>query len=249
MSLFPFSKPPPGAQIDWTHPLSRGLVGCWLFNEGAGIRANDLSPYGNHGTLTNFGAGSATSGWTGGKFGTALQCDGVDDAINCGDSISLRCTGKNLTIEMLLYPRSITTNQRLVDKLVIGYGYMLEIRSDNTLRLSITASLAGFMASSNANALALNAWNHVIVSYDIVNVYFFINGNDWGSPALAQIIKAGTTPFGIGARYDGSTGASNVIIGLVRIWDRNALSSQEAQYLYTNPFCMFRSRPIGVRQY
>lgn len=26
------TKPPPGAQVDWGHPLSRGLAECWLFN-------------------------------------------------------------------------------------------------------------------------------------------------------------------------------------------------------------------------
>ena len=31
-----FTKPPPGAQINWSHPLAQGLVGAWIFNEGAG---------------------------------------------------------------------------------------------------------------------------------------------------------------------------------------------------------------------
>ena len=29
-------KPPIGSTIDLSHPLSQGLVGCWLFNEGSG---------------------------------------------------------------------------------------------------------------------------------------------------------------------------------------------------------------------
>ena len=39
-------KPPMGYGIDWSHPLASGLVGCWLFNEGAGGVANDLSSIG-----------------------------------------------------------------------------------------------------------------------------------------------------------------------------------------------------------
>lgn len=31
------TKPPMGVQIDWTHPLARGLVSCWLFNQSADV--------------------------------------------------------------------------------------------------------------------------------------------------------------------------------------------------------------------
>lgn len=33
-------KPPLGSQINWSHPLSKGLVGCWLMNEGGGNPVN-----------------------------------------------------------------------------------------------------------------------------------------------------------------------------------------------------------------
>lgn len=35
-------KPPLGYQLDRSSPFAQGLVGCWLFNEGAGGIANDL---------------------------------------------------------------------------------------------------------------------------------------------------------------------------------------------------------------
>jgi hypothetical protein len=31
-------KPPSGSQIDWSHPLANGLVGCWLFNTPGNVR-------------------------------------------------------------------------------------------------------------------------------------------------------------------------------------------------------------------
>jgi hypothetical protein len=34
-------KPPRGAILNRTHPLARGLVGCWLFNEWTGNTARD----------------------------------------------------------------------------------------------------------------------------------------------------------------------------------------------------------------
>lgn len=36
-------KPPLGAQIDWSHSLSNGLVRCWLLNEGGGKQYLDLA--------------------------------------------------------------------------------------------------------------------------------------------------------------------------------------------------------------
>jgi hypothetical protein len=36
-------KPICGSKIDWTHPFSRNLVGCWLFNERAGSSLNNLA--------------------------------------------------------------------------------------------------------------------------------------------------------------------------------------------------------------
>lgn len=42
-------KPNVGARINFAHPLARGLVGCWLFNEGGGSRVFDLSGRNNQG--------------------------------------------------------------------------------------------------------------------------------------------------------------------------------------------------------
>ena len=44
-------KPGRDIQLNRAHPLARGLMGCWLFNEGTGDKVFDLSLNGNHGTL------------------------------------------------------------------------------------------------------------------------------------------------------------------------------------------------------
>ncbi len=36
------TKPVVGSQLDYSHPLSRGLVGCWLMNEGGGSIVGNL---------------------------------------------------------------------------------------------------------------------------------------------------------------------------------------------------------------
>lgn len=84
------TKPLPGAQINPAHPLSRGLVGCWLFNEGSGSRANDISGNGNHGTLTNMSPNAQNSGWGGSKFGGGLCFDGTGDQVQTTAAVTTR---------------------------------------------------------------------------------------------------------------------------------------------------------------
>ena len=48
----PRKKPPYGSKLDPTHPLSQGLVGCWLLNEGGGNVIYDLAQ-GIKGTFRN----------------------------------------------------------------------------------------------------------------------------------------------------------------------------------------------------
>jgi hypothetical protein len=49
--LTPYQKPLLGATLNYSHPLAKGLVGCWLFNERGGVCRDAV--YGNIGTLTN----------------------------------------------------------------------------------------------------------------------------------------------------------------------------------------------------
>ena len=49
---YALQKPPLGAQLTAGHELAQGLVGCWLFNEGAGTVITDVSPLNNKLTMT-----------------------------------------------------------------------------------------------------------------------------------------------------------------------------------------------------
>lgn len=63
------SKPPLGTPIDWSNPLTQGLVGAWAFNEGAGAMVFDASgvaPPGNIGSATKWQADRLRSSGSGG---------------------------------------------------------------------------------------------------------------------------------------------------------------------------------------
>jgi len=70
-----FIKPRLGTPLNKGHRLSKGLVGCWLMNEGCGGEVFDLSGNKNTGTL------SGDTAWAAGKHGSCLSFDGNGDYV------------------------------------------------------------------------------------------------------------------------------------------------------------------------
>lgn len=71
-------KPFRGSLLNKTHPLAKGLVGCWLMNEGSGNKVFDLTKNNINSALNNF---ASPYGWIVDELGYALDFDGSDDHI------------------------------------------------------------------------------------------------------------------------------------------------------------------------
>jgi hypothetical protein len=86
------------------------LVGSWHLDEGSGTIAYDSSGNGNDGAI--YGAT-----WTTGKNGSALEFDGVDDYVNCGNDPSLNIADE-ITVIAWIYPtgKGDSNYPRIVDK-------------------------------------------------------------------------------------------------------------------------------------
>jgi len=87
-----------GARVNLQHPLGRGCVGWWEMNVGSGLVVPDISGQNNHGTMTNM---DAATDWVQGRRGGegALEFDGSDDYVNCGDAADL---AGDFTLSMVL---------------------------------------------------------------------------------------------------------------------------------------------------
>ncbi|MCK4968801.1 MAG: LamG domain-containing protein, partial [Candidatus Aenigmarchaeota archaeon] len=172
------------AFIDW----NRSLVGWWRFNNDADENdtyAKDWSTYGNNGTInnTNPGLNNCTgncSGWTtNGKFGNALQFEGVDDYVEIPRNSDLEPTNY-LTIEAWVI-RAGTTSDAVVGRKTFtsnDYGYHLIINQvawGNGLELSI----GNGTGSQKVTTFALsweNRYYHVAAVYDNGNITIYRDG-------------------------------------------------------------------------
>ena len=207
--------------------LRHGLVGYWKFNEGSGLTACDLSGKRNHGTLIN------GPKWSLGRehIGNALNFDGVDDYVDCGNKPSLNITGA-ITIEAWMKANSLSDNRFLLSKRY-ATSYYIQPLSSGAVECGGKNAITS-KATTPTGSVTTGAWYHVVFVYDttvsIIRIY--VN-------SVLKIEETGNTggigsndePFEIGRSSDYPTIPFNGLIDEVRIYNQ-ALSVAEIQKHY-----------------
>lgn len=152
----------------------------------------------------------------------ALDFDGVDDKIDCGNDTSLQITGKLLTLEAWIYPTAWKTN--VFDGNIIckeyntsNYGYMLRCGAGGKLNFAIGDGTWREITTANT-VLSLNVWQHVAGTYDGAKMRLYLNGAAIDSLTIAiNIASSNTTPLMIGA-HSSYTRFYQGLIDEVRVW-------------------------------
>jgi hypothetical protein len=232
-------KPPLGIRPDWSNPITKGLVGCWLMNEGGGNLVNDLSGNGNRGTITN-------ALWAPGKFGSCLSFDGTGDYVNLGNKIFT--PGGAVTTNDFTLSLWVNTSAGATSRCMGKYQ-----DADRRLYLRLDTAIVDFYARTTAGAiidiggvstgLIAGQWTHVaIVAPRGRTPAFFIHGISrsltYSTCTTGTLENTGDLHLG---GYNG-TGWPGLIDHL-QIYNR-ALSASEIARLYQEPFAMFRRRQI-----
>ena len=205
-------------------------------NEGGGGQVRDLSGYGNACTL------NGETSWCVGRFGSALDLGGSGDYVGLDASLSLDTVADDpRTISAWIYPHTLP-----------GYPYCYIISQGKSGAFDFHVRLSsGYLQAGNTDgastcfptALTLNQWQHVVVVFNSAGAIGYVNGRagtlvnrKTKSSLSGNWLEIGRLMTGAGY-FDG-------LIDHVMIYDR-ALSAQEVQRLYRDPFCMFarRSRP------
>jgi hypothetical protein len=141
-----------------------GLVGLWKLDATSGTVAADSSGNGFNGTLANY----ATSGWTAGKVGGALNFNGVSNSVTVGSPAALTNLAR-YTIAAWIKPRTLGEGNlgRILDKRNAGVsaGWSMFLGAGAvTFRQTFSTTEGAW--SMPANTVALGAWQHVALTYD-----------------------------------------------------------------------------------
>ncbi|MHC4175246.1 MAG: LamG-like jellyroll fold domain-containing protein, partial [Planctomycetota bacterium] len=165
--------------------------------------------------------------WVAGKIDGALELDGVDDCVDCGNDLSLDITGE-MTIAAWIYPTGGGSSNfpRIVDKSNgtggAAPGYKIYLRAAENY--VVTLSAGGTYLNSTSSA-SLNAWNYVAFIITPSQWRSYLNGT-WEEYAVT-LPSSSTNPLFIGNSPAGAR-HFNGSIDEVRIYNR-ALTQEEIQ--------------------
>ena len=192
----------------------------WVLRKVLELTTTDTSGYHNIGSLLNGAA------WTNqGKFGNAIQFDGVDDRVRVADSLSLHVTN-SLTVEAWVYPTRVNNWSAIVIKEIPNtFSYVLYGWWFGTDSAAGTTS-NGERATSGGGSLPLNTWTHIAMTYNGAQQILYINGNAVASNADTGIINITSDPLSIGGNGQASNEVFTGKIDEVRVY--NVALSQAA---------------------
>lgn len=207
--------------------LTSGLVGLWSFNgpDVSGTTATDRSGSGNNGTLTN---GPTV---TPGKVGQALSFDGTNDYIDAGSGASVNITG---AISISVWAKTSDTKQQYFVSNrngSSGYGFGMQ-GSGNSYRLRFSYYGSTDRDSSINAYVSDNNWHHYVVTNDLTNIQFYVDGALFSTHAgfsgnsSSSTLKIGDLPSVGGTDFAGS-------LDEPRIYNR-ALTAGEISSLYNS---------------
>jgi len=209
---------------------STGLVSWWPFNG----NANDESGTGNDGVLN----GPALTEDRFGNSDQAYEFNGTSDYIEIQDDPTLDLETE-LSISVWINTNDFTQPQYIINKSTNGQSdsWLLDLSAnpvnESEIRL-IIGGLTPVLPYSDPVVNTNNTWYHVVCTYDLQLVRFYVNG------ALVNTFPATTnTPTNsnsvfIGAPFDPSNNPQEFdgVIDDIGIWNR-ALSDAEVTGLYT----------------
>lgn len=213
-------------------------------NENSGVEAYDNSPYGNNGGLKNGSITCANSDcptWAAGKFGSAIQFDGINDYVGMLDSYSLNQSFSSISISFWFKaPTTLVAqadNAGFISKTNLtaaDYGVYVAANTENIRAGFSNNSGAMFTVDTEGFTPALNTWHQIDWVFNSTHNLIYVNGalNNISLIPGAQTIRSSNKILAIGAL---TTAFFNGTIDGVRIYNRS-LSADEVARQYNMSF-------------
>ncbi len=244
-------QPEVGYQINLAHPDAQGLVGFWLFNEGLGMKAYDLTPYGNDGTLTNMDEAD----WVVGRDGWALNFDDTEgEFIQIPSGVTLLTAGQPFTISWWEKINADTDNfpARFILAIDGDADEFSIIRSNNGAYIPLHIGLGNNTGGTNHQtpngaptiAESVGIWRHwVVTGVDPVSTansdfVFYTDGIQYPTQDGGSLVTFSGNQIG----YDGQDNGANCQMSNIMILKRQ-LPDKEVVSLFVNQYAMFEQPP------
>lgn len=240
----PLLKPIRTIQINPSHPLARGLTGCWLMNESCGEIVADCGPRRNNGS---FHYNSVAPAWKPGRHGSSLEF-GSERCVYCGTNKF----GWDVTNEISVVAlANQTANQ--TNTLFARSGLVRPCR----LSAYSSGKFKWWVYTDGTNCVINSTSTHAIDGSELVHVAAIWRPGDGrlyvnGVQEAGESSSSGSLGFvndsqsvGIGGTYEGGNYyyCFSGKIEYVFVYNR-VLSSEEIKWLYCEPFAMF-AKPIS----
>lgn len=220
------------AFINWNSSLLR-----WMrLNEASGTITQDNSGN-NNGLIYNMNSGlnnctGKCSGWTSsGKYGNAINFDGVNDYVDLGPLLT-----KGITVDLWV---KTTDTKAVLFPIGIGntssVGWRIQIENGINTKFLIYNSTAG-MSISQSHTFTNGAWTHIVGTYDGKKMSLYTDGVLGGTKSITGDINyVGARNLWLG-QIEGTGGLKaryfNGTIDEVRVYNR-AISAQEVAASYS----------------
>jgi hypothetical protein len=197
-----------------------GLVAAYNFNAGSGTALTDSSGNNNQGTIVQ-----AT--WTtSGKFGSALNFDGVNDIVNINHSSSLNLTNA-FTVEAWVRPSNIGGWRSILMKEISGNQSFSLYASDGPNSPAATyANVKTEVSARGGGNLPVDTWTHVAGTYGGGSLKLYINGSLVNTRSLTGNLKTSTNPMRIGGNTIWSDEYFAGQIDEVRVYNRTLTQAE-----------------------
>jgi hypothetical protein len=168
-------------------------VAAYSFDEGSGTTLKD--------SISNHDGTVSGATWTTGKYGSALDFDGVNDVVSIADAANLDLTS-TFTLEAWVRPDTATDWSPVVAKNEnpesgYGSGYVLFSQGPGKPR-GWLANAGATKAVTGSSALPTNEWSHLAFTSDGTNLRLYVNGSLVGGPGSAGAVGPTASALEIG---------------------------------------------------